>query len=1230
VALAQRGAVVSKTEFEVTQEVRFAVVIYGGVSLAIYINGVVQELLRLVRATAPGIETLTETEAVYRKLGQALGDPDRDPEAPIAEPAADAKVRTRFVIDVISGTSAGGINGVFLGKALANGQSLEAIKNLWYNEGDISLLLNDGGSRDARVRPQSRPTSVLNSARMYDRLFAALQGMNRPGELPTPLVGELDLFVTATDIEGLSLPISLLDGVVQERRHRSVLRFNLGDYNPEKQEIQNDFTASYDPLLAFAARCTSSFPVAFEPMLLADIDEVLQRRGIAAPEMLSRSVEYAKFFQDYADGPGGQTPHRARAFGDGGYLDNKPFSYAIDQLKHRRADVPVSRMLVYLEPSPDLRGPTVGSVRPDAIENALAALTNLPRYETIREDLQRIIHRNAEISRRRAVVKELERFVPTAVEPESAPPAQGQFRYIRVDGSTWGRQTVREVERDLGPAYAAYQRLKISSVLDDLLEQAREAIQIEEHSALHRAARALFEAWRRAEYDEIAGHTEAQFLLDFDMPYRLRRLEFVLSRADQLARLRRDQIGPNGAASLDSDWLKAAAAKIGDLDAYRVALFKLRKQLVVPLRELLEARARVKRFFTGLIESDVLWRILCVPEENRRQRGLALAQVELSQDGIRARAREVYEDPLLREAIRGAAERVAAEYRKTFEAQHDAMEELWKPRNSPEEVERARRHLAAQHHAFDGYDSLLFPITYNTDVGEGEEVAIVRISPADALTRSGPINDLTDKLRGTVFASFGAFFDRRWRENDLLWGRLDGAERLITALLPGTKHQSLRTKLIEEAHTAILEAELRKLMPNLSDRLSAFENHEVYRRSIPKRIPPETAVRTAGRASRIVGDLLDELADQRNVLRGQSAFVVRVSRVLWGLAEVSIPRSAGELIFRYAALLALAVQVVLLILCLLIPPLRVALPLLVRAITWTAAVVLCWLVVREYAGGNKRWFVALLATLGAVVAGLAIVGVGAAVADAGQVASWLSSGWAAVQAAKWTPMSQVWLAASFLLALWSMARMGYRTSYLRKATSPLEPLETEDLVHAKHGGELFGLIGDLEHPNRELIRSIVKTDFVFLASHALVLLWCADHDVVVAPLALPLGLAAVFAAFMDVVENLELLALNDLSTVSGFAYSTIPRIVTSLKFLLTGVAAALLGVGVILRPGVEGVGVWAELAAFAAILAGAGFAADALAVWRSASWRRRVLPLAGTVYLVALLAIVILAVLGKS
>src|SRR5580765_513642 len=68
----------SQEKIDPIQEVRFAVTIYGGVSLAIYINGIVQELLHLVRSTAvdpatgDGIEELRETEAVYRELARAV------------------------------------------------------------------------------------------------------------------------------------------------------------------------------------------------------------------------------------------------------------------------------------------------------------------------------------------------------------------------------------------------------------------------------------------------------------------------------------------------------------------------------------------------------------------------------------------------------------------------------------------------------------------------------------------------------------------------------------------------------------------------------------------------------------------------------------------------------------------------------------------------------------------------------------------------------------------------------------------------------------------------------------------------------------------------------------------------------------------------------------------------------------------------------------------------------
>jgi hypothetical protein len=54
---------VRSPKIDFTQETRFAVVMYGGVSLAIYMNGVAQELLKLVRATAAGLTVNGEQRA---------------------------------------------------------------------------------------------------------------------------------------------------------------------------------------------------------------------------------------------------------------------------------------------------------------------------------------------------------------------------------------------------------------------------------------------------------------------------------------------------------------------------------------------------------------------------------------------------------------------------------------------------------------------------------------------------------------------------------------------------------------------------------------------------------------------------------------------------------------------------------------------------------------------------------------------------------------------------------------------------------------------------------------------------------------------------------------------------------------------------------------------------------------------------------------------------------------
>src|SRR5271156_1759639 len=48
--------------YDATQEVRIASVMFSGVSLAVYMNGITQELLRAVRATAPRLTPASGTE----------------------------------------------------------------------------------------------------------------------------------------------------------------------------------------------------------------------------------------------------------------------------------------------------------------------------------------------------------------------------------------------------------------------------------------------------------------------------------------------------------------------------------------------------------------------------------------------------------------------------------------------------------------------------------------------------------------------------------------------------------------------------------------------------------------------------------------------------------------------------------------------------------------------------------------------------------------------------------------------------------------------------------------------------------------------------------------------------------------------------------------------------------------------------------------------------------------
>jgi Protein of unknown function (DUF3376) len=126
---------------------------------------------------------------------------------------------------------------------------------------------------------------------------------------------------------------------------------------------------------------------------------------------------------------------------------------------------------------------------------------------------------------------------------------------------------------------------------------------------------------------------------------------------------------------------------------------------------------------------------------------------------------------------------------------------------------------------FSEYDSALFPLVYGTDVGELDPVDIIRISPEDATCIVDELARDVRKLKGIWMGHFGAFLDGRWRASDILWGRLDAAERLILSLLPGKEGESL----VDAAHDAILRDLIKDCNVGSMCRMKAIMAPESYR-----------------------------------------------------------------------------------------------------------------------------------------------------------------------------------------------------------------------------------------------------------------------------------------------------------------------------------------------------------------------------------------------------------------
>jgi hypothetical protein len=100
-----------------------------------------------------------------------------------------------------------------------------------------------------------------------------------------------------------------------------------------------------------------------------------------------------------------------------------------------------------------------------------------------------------------------------------------------------------------------------------------------------------------------------------------------------------------------------------------------------------------------------------------------------------------------------------------------------------------------------------------------------RISPDDCgAIRTG---GAAATLKGIQFNSFGAFFSRAYRENDYLWGRLHGAERLIDIVASTlSAEQQLAPETVAALKGEAFQAILAEERPRLTSIQPLFDELE--------------------------------------------------------------------------------------------------------------------------------------------------------------------------------------------------------------------------------------------------------------------------------------------------------------------------------------------------------------------------------------------------------------------
>ena len=803
------------------RELRLALGMRGGVSLAVWIGGACAEIDEL-RASAGA---------------------EREPRSTFWSRLAEWSGYGSVIVDIMAGASAGGLNGVVYAAAQVYGFDLGELRSAWLDVGDLGQLV--------RTESDDGASLLLGDRYFFAELWRLLEERIRDAREQAGGGARVDLTLTTTLVEpALRGPHDELLDVGDDERYASTLRFR--HRGPGwMTDFPGDATAlsRVSSQLALAARATSSFPFAFEGAKIS----ARRRQSFSAPpgNAAGLDVDMAGILGD-ARSDGG-----AFVAVDGGVLDNIPLGRAITAIAEAPADMPTRRVLVYIrpggagrarpDPQPDLAEPQPNLAELRSTAGVVTGvIRSVVRPETIREDLDLLADHNRLVLRSRR----LRRMVLDGVtgREELRRCAEAGYATYRLQRAEYDAQVVRrlledpltvlcedpfpQVEGIVDPQWRAplaYRRRADVATFDaELADEFAQRLSDDPLSAIREGVRPITRLIRLlldwARYLEGKGHAEAgkvkgrlyeTLLVQTELAERIRRLAWVTiatCQADRSARKALRMV--DELLALSPDEVSAVLERCnGDGTA---SLDGLRTRLLDSLDDLAHARP-VKPPPGGRDLRYVLTDVI-----------VACAN-SLGTGGVTGHP----------EAPPPDASPGAWVHRVMSDGRHGPITT----------TDLAALEIATFPEALVGA-----PPSGHVDFVQLSSDNKTPIASAfeELVEKSGPGPDFIppdDKLAGNDLKNFSAFVRRHWRENDWMWGRLDAVPTLVELLVtPASLVEAARRAerieaLLAELKTLVLAVDV----PNGD--WTTFLEKEVWGPRAPGiRIEAEAALALARRA----------------------------------------------------------------------------------------------------------------------------------------------------------------------------------------------------------------------------------------------------------------------------------------------------------------------------------------------------------------------------------------------